>query len=71
MNYNYVVESVNYLDNNTEYLKSMVDDLGYDTCRRIQEYDARKCEKDCKKLGKSKFAKDCETNGGLFKCCIR
>ena len=54
MNINYVTESLDYLTNTTEYLKSMVDSIGYDTCHHIKEYDARKCEKDCKKLGKSK-----------------
>ena len=29
------------------------------------------CHEDCKKREKSKFAKQCAKDGGLFKCCIR
>merc|ERR1712079_141165 len=29
------------------------------------------CHEDCKKKEKSKFAKQCAKDGGLFKCCIR
>ena len=27
--------------------------------------------KDCDRLKKHKFAKDCKNRGGLYKCCIR
>ena len=29
------------------------------------------CFKDCDRLKKHKFAKDCKNRGGLYKCCIR
>ena len=65
------MEALTYLANTKHYLNYLVDNLGYDPCHNIKEYDARKCEKDCKKLENSVFAKDCEKKGGQFKCCIR
>ena len=64
-------KSLAFLTAPKKHLKNMVDNLGYDTCHQTKEYDARKCSKDCKKLENSKFAKDCQKNNGLFKCCIR
>ena len=29
------------------------------------------CLKDCQKLGRQQFARDCRGGGGFFKCCIR
>ena len=52
------------------YLQKKIE-FGYDTCHRTKEYDAEECYKDCQNLEKSDFAKICEKNGGLFKCCIR
>ena len=62
--------SYNFLTKNKEFLDNWVK-LGHDTCHKIQGYDAEKCHKDCKKLEKSDFAKECKKDGGLFKCCIR
>ena len=62
--------SYHFLTNNKEFLDNWVK-LGHDTCHKIQGYDAEKCHKDCKKLEKSDFAKECKKDGGLFKCCIR
>ena len=59
------------MKNPQKFLKDMRVEMGYDTCRQTKEYDAKKCQRNCKKLAKSKFAKDCEKNDGLFKCCIR
>ena len=53
------------------FIDNWVDNLGFDTCHRTQGYNVDKCHKDCKKLEKSKFAKKCARDGGLFKCCIR
>ena len=62
--------SYNFLTKNKEFLDNWIQ-LGHDTCHKIQGYDAEKCHKDCKKLEKSDFAKECKKDGGLFKCCIR
>ena len=65
-------KALKYQSNPKKHLKSLIKDVGYDTCHQIKGYDASKCHKDCKKLEKSKFAKDCEKNKkGVFKCCIR
>ena len=64
-------QAIQFLANASAFLTDMVDNLNYDTCHPIKEYDASKCARDCKKLEKSEFAKNCTQNGGLFKCCIR
>ena len=64
------ISSYNFLTKTTGFLRNQTR-LGYDRCHHIQNYDARKCERDCKKLAKSEFAKKCESRNGLFKCCIR
>ena len=64
-------KALKYKSNPKKHLKSLIKDVGYDTCHQIKGYDASKCNKDCKKLKKSKFAKDCKKKSGVFKCCIR
>ena len=65
------INSRKFLTNTKAYLRNQTEIIGYDTCHQIQNYNARKCERDCKKLEKSDFAKECESKNGLFKCCIR
>ena len=60
-----------YLKNNTAYLNSLVQLSGYNSCHHLDSLDASICAKDCEKLEKGQFAKNCASNGGLFKCCIR
>ena len=60
-----------YLTNKAAYLDSLVQLKGYSTCHHLDSLDASKCAKDCEKLENGEFAKNCTTNGGLFKCCIR
>ena len=64
-------KSITFLQDTKKYFQNKIKKLGYDTCHRTKEYDAKECYKDCKKLEKSGFAKICEKDGGLFKCCIR
>ena len=66
-----LIHSSNFLKNTEEYFKNQTEIIGYDTCHRIKNYNARKCDRDCKQLKKSDFAKECENKNGLFKCCIR
>ena len=56
---------------NEDTVKDYVDNLGYDTCHKTKGYDASPCQKDCRRLEKSDFAKKCSNDGGFFKCCIR
>ena len=63
-------KSSNFLKQTKKFLQKRIE-FGYDTCHRTKEYDAEECYKDCQNLEKSDFAKICEKNGGLFKCCIR
>ena len=65
-----LIKAQNFLENTKAFLASWVY-KGYDTCHRTYEYDAEPCHKDCKKLEKGDFAKECEKDNGLFKCCIR
>ena len=60
-----------YLMNKTNVLNNLVKITGYKTCHHLSSLDASKCANDCKKLEKGKFAKNCKSTGGLFKCCIR
>ena len=60
-----------FLKNPKKFLQTRRDNLGYDTCHRTKNYDATECYQDCKQLEKSDFSKQCEEDGGLFKCCIR
>ena len=62
--------SLYFFNHTQKFLDNWVE-LGYDTCHRTHGYDAEKCYQDCKEREKSDFAKECENNGGLFKCCIR
>ena len=71
MNDQMLINSHNFLTKTKEYLRNQTKINGYDTCHRIQNYNARKCDKDCKELEKSDFAKECRSKNGLFKCCIR
>ena len=65
------VNAHKFLQNTTDYLRNQTARNGYDTCHRIKNYDATKCAEDCRELEKSKFAKECRSKKGLFKCCIR
>ena len=61
-----------YFQNHPQrFINNWVDNLGFDTCHRIQAYNVDKCYKDCQTAERSKFAKKCAKDGGLFKCCIR
>ena len=65
-------KALKYMSNPKKHLKKLVKDLGYETCHQIEGYDATQCQKDCDKLEKSEFAKDCaKKHKGVFKCCIR
>ena len=66
-----LINARNFLTYTRGYLRNQTKIIGYDTCHRIQNYNARKCDRDCKKLEKSDFAKNCRNKNGLFKCCIR
>ena len=63
--------SLRFLQDTKTYFEKQIRYFGYDTCHRTNEYDAKECYKDCEKLQRSGFAKTCEKDGGLFKCCIR
>ena len=65
-----VQRSKYFLTNTREFLDNWVT-LGYDSCHKTDGYDAEKCHQDCKMKEKSDFAKQCRTDGGLYKCCIR
>ena len=71
MNDKIFIKAKEYLVNTSGFLDHQVKRLGYKTCHHLNSLDATKCAKDCKKLKKEKFAKECEAKGGLFKCCIR
>ena len=60
-----------YLMNRTNVLNNLVKITGYKTCHHLKSLDASKCANDCKKFEKGKFARNCKSTGGLFKCCIR
>ena len=40
-------KSVRFLKKPKQYLKKLVKHMGYDTCHRTKEYDAKKCSDDC------------------------
>ena len=65
-----VQRSKYFLTNTREFLDNWVT-LGHDSCHKTDGYDAKKCHQDCKMKEKSDFAKQCRTDGGLYKCCIR
>ena len=64
-------KAVDFLQKPKVFLKNLVDNLGYDTCHRTEEYDAEQCHQDCQELETSTFAKECREGGGVYKCCIR
>ena len=46
--------------------------MGYKTCHVLNSsLDATVCAKDCDRLKKEDFAKQCNKRGGLYKSCIR
>ena len=59
------------LKNPETYLKNITNELGYDSCHKIEGIDASICAQDCEKWAKSEFANTCTKRNGLFKCCIR
>ena len=65
-----VQRSKHFLTNTREFLDNWVT-LGHDSCHKTDGYNAEECHQDCKIKGKSDFAKQCKTDGGLYKCCIR
>ena len=60
-----------YLKDAHAYLNTTIKPTGYKTCHPLDSLDVSKCAKDCEGLAKEAFAKNCTSNGGLFKCCIR
>ena len=40
-------KSVGFLKKPKQYLKNLVNNIGYDTCHRTKEYDAKRCYNDC------------------------
>ena len=61
-----------YLKDPKGVLKNLVESVGYKTCHRLEDsLDATKCAEDCRQMKEDKFAKNCSSGGGLFKCCIR
>ena len=44
---------------------------GYASCHPIDSYNVLKCALDCEEFAKNEFSKNCTSNGGVFKCCIR
>ena len=60
-----------YLKDKKSVLKRFVKSLGYKTCHHLDSLDAGKCADDCQRMEEDKFAKNCTSGGGLFKCCIR
>jgi hypothetical protein len=60
-----------YLKDKHAYLNKNIKPYGYKTCHPLDSLDASKCTKDCDGLSKEAFAKNCTSNGGLFKCCVR
>ena len=64
-------KAVGFMMNPQSFLTHLVQNAGYDTCRRTKEYDAEQCHQDCQELEKSNFAETCREKGGLYKCCIR
>ena len=54
------------------YLDKWIRPMGYQTCHILNSsLDATICAKDCDRLARHKFAKECQARGGLYKCCIR
>ena len=64
-------QSITFLKNPKVFLENMVQNLTYDTCHDIHEYDASICAADCENMEKSQFSQNCTRDGGLYKCCIR
>ena len=64
-------KSKSFLEYPEDYINYMRRHYRYDTCHRINGLDASKCARDCERLAHSTFAKQCEMEKGLFKCCIR
>ena len=65
-----VKKALFFVENTPVFLDNWVK-KGHDTCHKIEGYDVSQCNRDCKVLEESDFARDCEKEGGLFKCCIR
>ena len=54
------------------FLEKKIRTMGYQTCHVLNSsLDAAICAKDCDRLEKHKFAKECRAKGGFYKCCIR
>ena len=64
-------KSEKFLEDPDFYVRSIAHYLNYDSCYKIDGIDASKCARDCDKLANTDFAKKCEKDNGLFKCCIR
>jgi len=66
-------KAVDFMKEPEKYLEAYRKDLYFNTCHYLKDsYDATACAEDCKALeANSTLATDCETKGGLFKCCIR
>jgi hypothetical protein len=63
--------AIRYLKDKQDFIKGLMRTSGYKTCHSLKSLDTSECAKDCEKLAEEKFAQNCTSNGGLFKCCIR
>ena len=66
-----VQRAIDFKEDTPRFLDNWVKKLGQDTCHAIKGYDVSKCHRDCKALEKSAFARNCQKEGGFYKCCIR
>ena len=71
INYKMTQEAVSFMKRPKAALDHFVNNLGYDSCHKTEDYDAEPCHQDCLVQEKSQFAKECRERGGLYKCCIR
>ena len=60
-----------FLRNKTGYIKSMVENFGYESCHIIENKNASSCARKCDESAKNDFAERCKKDKGVFKCCIR
>ena len=63
-------EAKKFLSDTKQYLLDL-ETSGYDKCHKVEGYNVDACHQDCQNAEKSDFAKNCEKEGGLYKCCIR
>lgn len=71
INNNMEQKAVSFMRDGESFLGRLVRDSGYDSCHRTEGYEVEKCQEDCERRERSSFAKTCQAEGGLYKCCIR